>query len=167
MMSQREVNRLVVLEGQCGYNDVAKTEFRKLSMKLMRELRETLGMFSADVRYNAGGIAVSGDTTMHADVVYVTMNADALASLGILYRTCKNQKDYSGGRNNWFSLDRLKTTGVKGLAAAIAQLLSGVTASGYKLVKDGVGYRVKAIEVTDDYTGSLEEQLFNDSQGGE
>jgi hypothetical protein len=147
MMTQREVNRLVALEGQCGYNDVAKAEFRKLSMKLMRELRETLGMFSASVRYNAGGIAVSGDATMHGDIVYVTVNADALCSMGVLYRTCKSKKDYTGGRNNWFSFDRLKATGVKGLAASVAQLLSRNESS--------------------QYVGSLDEQLRNESLGGE
>ena len=143
-MTQREINRLVALEGQCGYNHAAKTEFCKLSMKLMRELRETLGMFSADVRYNAGGIAVSGEATMHGDVVYVQVSD---FRLGILYRTCKGQRDYTGGRNNWFSFDRLKATGVKGLAASVAQLLSRNESS--------------------QYVGSLDEQLRNESLGGE
>lgn len=107
-MKPIELKRLKALMGNCGYNEGNKREFKRLGMKLMRELREALGI-EADVRYNAGGIAVSGDCVMHGDRVYVLLNADM--SYGILYRSCSGRWDYSGGRNNWFPVERLIESG--------------------------------------------------------
>lgn len=117
-MTNRDLQTLVGLDGRCSYNDANKQKFRKYALKLLRELRKLLQV-DADVRFNPGGIAVSGDAILHSDVVYVTFNADAICGLGILYRTCEGRKDYSGGRNNFFHLSRLPDEGVEGLAQAV------------------------------------------------
>jgi hypothetical protein len=111
MMKSAELKRLKSLQGNCGYNDANKREFKRLGMKMMRELRTALGI-EADVRYNAGGIAVSGECTLHGDSIYVQISADY--SYGILYRTCNGRKDYSGGPNHWFPVENLETPFNKG-----------------------------------------------------
>ena len=39
MMKASEVKKMVGLVGNCAYNEVNKQEFRRLSMKFLRELR--------------------------------------------------------------------------------------------------------------------------------
>jgi hypothetical protein len=130
-----ELRKLARLSSASGYNDTNKKEFARLSRKLLRELNEIFGrqvsppfagQATADVRYNAGGIAVSGDATLHGDSIYVQISG---IDLGILYRTCNGRKDYSGGRNNWYSWGMLIERGVEGLAQAIVQLLARSGAS--------------------------------------
>lgn len=117
-MTQSEIAKLIELDGRCGYDEANKKEYKRLSLKLLRGLSRELGLerCDVDIRFNPGGIAVSGDATLHADRLYVTLNMDGMG-LGILVRTCKHRRDYAGGPNNWFSLERLRTTGLDGLAA--------------------------------------------------
>jgi len=123
-MTQSELAQLVALKGQCSYHDENKQEYKRLSLKLLRTLRRELGLdqAAADIRNNPGGIAVSGDSTLHADHVYVTFNMDGLG-LGVLVRTCKHRKDYTGGPNRWFSFERLRSTGIPGIVAFVLQVL--------------------------------------------
>ena len=61
-----------------------------------------------DLRSNAGGCAVSGEVTLHADRLYVQANQPATgADTGILIRSCDGRRDYVGGRNHFASLDLL------------------------------------------------------------
>ena len=121
-MKTTEIGKLIALQGKCSYHDANKAEFRRLSAKLLRKLRTALGV-DADIRYNAGGIAVSGDATLHGDSAYVTLNADGISSgLGILYRSCEGRKDYCGGTNRWFPWARLENEGVEGLARAVSEV---------------------------------------------
>lgn len=123
-MTQSELTRLTALNGRCTYHEANKKEFKRLSQKLLRALATELGLerTDRDIRYNPGGIAVSGDSTLHADHLYVTFNVDGFG-LGVLVRTCKHRKDYTGGPNRWFSFERLKSTGVPGLTAFARQVL--------------------------------------------
>lgn len=124
-MTKSELTKLGSLQGKCSYNQSNKAEFRRLGMKLARELRKELGLTSetADVRYNAGGIAVSGDVILHTDNIYLTFNADGISSgLGIMYRHCKSRKDYGTGTstpNHWYRWDYLVAVGVVGLVRSI------------------------------------------------
>lgn len=120
-MTKRELETLVGLERNCSYHEANKREFRRLSMKLLRETRKLLGI-EADVRFNPGGIAVSGDAILHGDTIYISYNADGICGLGILYRTCKGRKDYTGGKNNYFRFACLLDNGAKGLAQALHDL---------------------------------------------
>jgi hypothetical protein len=103
--------------GKCSYNQENKEMFRRAAMAMLRKvalhLRLPTGSF--EVRFNPGGIAVSGDATLHSEGVYVTLNADGFG-LGVLVRSCKGRKDYAGGRNCWFPFDRLTKEGASGLA---------------------------------------------------
>jgi hypothetical protein len=61
-----------------------------------------------NLRNNNGGPAVSGEITMHADHLYVQACQPATGhDSGVLYRACQSRKDYTGGRNNFASLDLL------------------------------------------------------------
>lgn len=116
-MTQGDIVRLVELDRKCGYHDANKKEYKLLSIRLLRALSKELDLDrgAAEIRYNPGGIAVSGDSTLHADCLYVTLNLDGLG-LGILVRTCRHRRDFTGGPNHWFSLQQLRATGLKGLA---------------------------------------------------
>ena len=69
-----------------------------------------LGISDAEVRYNPGGIAVSGDATLHGDDVYVSFNADAMCRW-ILYRKCNGKKDYTGGPNHSYPFEAIERKG--------------------------------------------------------
>lgn len=105
--------------GSASYHEVNKARFEKQSDALIRQVVKILGLpkGSYDNRYNPAGIACSGDRTLHTDKVYVSFNLDCMNA--VLVRTCKGRKDYTGGRNQWFSFERLAETGAQGLAEFI------------------------------------------------
>jgi len=117
-MTQREIDTLVSLRGQCFYNAANKSKFRSLCQKLLRELAQQLAI-KAEIRFNSGGIAVSGESVFHADDIYVVVSADAP---GILYRTCRGRQDFTGAANHWFSWNDLLDGGIKALATEIQKL---------------------------------------------
>jgi hypothetical protein len=60
---------------------------------------------SFDLRSNQGGVAVSGEVTLHADRLYVQASQPTTGSdTGILFRSCDGRRDYVGGVNNFASL---------------------------------------------------------------
>ena len=111
-MTRTEIANLIALDGRCGYNDAAKSEFKKLSTKLLRALAASV---SGKVSYNPAGIACSGDASLHSETLHVFFNADS--GMGICGRTCKGASDYQGGPNRWFPFSRLAETGMDGMVA--------------------------------------------------
>lgn len=81
----------------------SKGEFRRLSRRVLLAVAAGLGLSpgSYDLRFNAGGPAVSGEATLHAETLYVQISD---TPLGILYRSCEGRKDYRGGANRWLPL---------------------------------------------------------------
>jgi hypothetical protein len=81
-----------------------KVAMHRAAMGMLRELAAALGYApdAYDVRSNKGGIAVTGEVTLHADNLYVQV-CDAWGSnhLAFLVRTCKGRKDYCGGANHY------------------------------------------------------------------
>jgi hypothetical protein len=76
----------------------------------LREPATALGLAlrAYDMRSNQGGIAVSGEVTLHADRLYVQASQPATHhDTGMLFRTCQGRKDYVGRRNHFASLDLL------------------------------------------------------------
>lgn len=55
-----------------------------------------------DIRSNEGGIAVSGEITLHTPTLYVQISQRAGHgdSLSFLIRGCKSRKDYTGTGNH-------------------------------------------------------------------
>ena len=94
----------------CAYDDSQKRCFHATGLKRLKVLAKSLGFEpgSFDVRSNHGGIAVSGEVTLHHEQLYVQISQPATrADTGILIRTCKGRKDYVGGRNHFAPLSML------------------------------------------------------------
>ena len=125
MITKSEIDELISLLGRCSYNDPNKQEFKRLSMKLLREVNK-LGEFDADIRWNAGGIAVSGDAILHSERVYAHLTADHSgfnAQYSLYYRACKGKRDYTGERNCWFDIRKLQSDGVDSLVRALQAVI--------------------------------------------
>jgi hypothetical protein len=93
-----------------AYDSDAKHRFHCHAWVQLRKLAEALGLepHEYNLRFNPGGIAVSGEITLHADHLYVQASQSAMgADSGILFRSCEGRRDYTGGRNNFASLDLL------------------------------------------------------------
>lgn len=93
-----------------AYDDDAKRLFHHHARRQLRLLAEALGLAPGayDLRSNRGGCGVSGEITMHGDHLYVQACQPATGhDSGVLFRVCEGRKDYTGGRNNFVSLDLL------------------------------------------------------------
>jgi hypothetical protein len=93
-----------------SYDNAAKRVFHSHARRQLKLLADALGLPPQryDLRSNAGGVAVSGEVTMHADHVYVQACQPATGQdSGLMFRACKGRKDYHGGPNNFASLDLL------------------------------------------------------------
>ena len=91
----------------CAYNDAQKRSFHATGRKRLKALAAALGLEAGayDMRSNLGGIAVSGEVTLHGQDLYVQICQPATGwDSGILIRTCQGRKDYTGGVNNFASL---------------------------------------------------------------
>jgi len=87
----------------CAYAPEKKRLFHSRARERFRRLASALNFPSSsyDLRSNAGGVAVSGEITLHHERVYVQVCQPATrADSGILIRTCNGRRDYTGGRNS-------------------------------------------------------------------
>lgn len=90
----------------CAYSDVGaanKEALHKDGKKFLRELAKMLGLEKTDydLRSNLGGIAVSGEVTLHTDKTYVQISEGwSGQGLTILHRTCRDRDDCCGGANH-------------------------------------------------------------------
>src|SRR5690348_2820619 len=88
---------------RCAYDPEVKQRFHTAARARLRRLATTLRfpLGSFDLRSNLGGIAVSGEITLHHDDVYIQVCQPASgADSGILIRTCQGRRDYTGGGNH-------------------------------------------------------------------
>jgi hypothetical protein len=93
-----------------AYDDDDKRLFHRHARRQLGLLADALGLAPGtfDLRSNQGGCAVSGEATLHGDHLYVQACQPATGSdSGVMFRTCLGRKDYTGGRNNFASLDLL------------------------------------------------------------
>lgn len=94
----------------CAYDNVQKRNFHVIGLKRLRALAKALRFESEsfEVRSNCGGIAVSGEVTLHHEQLYVQLSQPATgADSGILIRRCQGRKDYTGGINHFAPLSML------------------------------------------------------------
>jgi len=119
-----ETRRMIQSGKNSPYNSFAKAEFEHRSMRLLKQVRTLLGLTpkTCRVHYNAGGMAVSGESTLHSDRVYIQVSG--FTDLGILVRAVTGRSDYSGKANHYFSFDRLIDFGAHGLAQFAEQIAS-------------------------------------------
>lgn len=138
MTCPKNINRFIALsksklvyeddagEGPAGSN---KKAFHLVGKSVMKAIADALKLpeNSYDIRSNYGGIAVSGEITLHAENIYIQASVDNAAGGSILYRVCKGRQDYSGGGNHWMAISDLKNWDsamytFKGLEISQAQL---------------------------------------------
>lgn len=92
------------IQGYSDDQDSVKDKFHSHGKAFLKELAKALGLSTQqfDISSNRGGPAVSGEVTLHADSVYISLSESCTSrGVGMLYRSCKGRKDYSGGTNNW------------------------------------------------------------------
>ena len=98
------------------------TKGRALLKQLAAVLGPQLGEFS--IRSNLGGVAVSGEVTLHADHLYVQLSESSMTpGLSMLFRSCSSQKDYCGNKNNFVSLADFANQGVQNQVLSTMQWL--------------------------------------------
>lgn len=93
-----------------AYDERAKKLFHSDGRKALRALADALGLSedSYDIRSNRGGIAVSGEVTLHGDSIYVQLSLGAMgAGREVLFRKVAGRKDHVGDGNNWASVQEL------------------------------------------------------------
>ena len=93
-----------------SYDNAAKRALHSRALRQLKLLANALGLAPGayTLSSNPGGVAVSGEATLHADHLYVQASQPATGhDTGILFRTCQGRKDYHGGPNNFASLDLL------------------------------------------------------------
>ena len=94
----------------CAYEPDRKRQFHAAARARLRKLAAELGLpaGSYDLRSNQGGVAVSGEIILHHDEVYVMICQPATrADSGVLIRTCRGRRDYTGGANHYAPLSML------------------------------------------------------------
>jgi hypothetical protein len=94
-----------------AYNEAAKNEFKLAARQALKKLAVTAGLSagSYDLRWNAGGIACSGEATLHTNNFYVQVFESGMG-FNVLYRTCRGRQDYTGGPNHWAHAVELEDT---------------------------------------------------------
>ena len=91
----------------CAYDEAQKRRFHSTARVRLRQLAIALHLpaGSFDLRSNKGGIAVSGEVTLHHERIYIQVNLPAFGGeSGVLIRTCRNRRDYVGGPNHFVPL---------------------------------------------------------------
>jgi hypothetical protein len=108
----------------CDCNPKHKAAFHRAAAKQLKALAHVLGWpaDSYDLRSNQGGIAVSGEITLHHEHVYIQLSQPAFGGdTGILIRTCQGRRDYTGGPNHFAPLTLLDD--IPGLCARVRAVM--------------------------------------------
>lgn len=87
-----------------GYDPEAKRAFHREARSALAALARELGLVPGDydLRANAGGVAVSGEVTLHSETFYVQISCGVMGpGREILYRRCNGRRDYCGDRNHF------------------------------------------------------------------
>ena len=86
-------------DSECGPGNL-KNEYKKLGRRILKYIAEKMALTpdQYDIRWNPGGIACSGDSTLHTDKVYVALH-DNCGSGWFYWRTVKGRRDFTGGPN--------------------------------------------------------------------
>lgn len=102
----REFVRIANAGGINGYSDegaLRKKAFHSKGRAVLRAVAQEMGLQSGsyDIRSNLGGIAGSGEVTLHGEKIYIQFSESCQPGLDILFRRCEGRKDYCGKQNNW------------------------------------------------------------------
>lgn len=111
-MNSTVKNFLALVNKDLSYgNPATKDLFHTRARKLLKQIGTDLNLTGFDLHSNKGGIAVSGEVTLHSETCYIQISQPAFSSgekTQFLVRTCKSKRDYSGGTNNFFGASELE-----------------------------------------------------------
>jgi hypothetical protein len=105
-----KISSALTAESINGYSDkgsIAKAAFHKESKSFLKKLAIALNLSagSFSVRSNLGGVAVSGEVTLHADNLYVQLSESCTQrGVQMMYRSCESQKDFCGHTNHFVNM---------------------------------------------------------------
>jgi hypothetical protein len=86
-----------------GYN--RKKRFHLVGRRVCQKIANAMGLLkgSYDIRSNKGGLAVSGEITLHNENLYLQISQSGMGSgYEIMFRRCLGRKDYTGGPTHWY-----------------------------------------------------------------
>lgn len=102
---------LIAIAAKGIYHDEpAKKQFHADGRRAMNRLAEALRLAdgSYDIRSNLGGSAVSGETMLHGDELYVQLSLGCMGpDREVMFRRCEGRNDYRGDANHWASVHEL------------------------------------------------------------
>jgi len=93
-----------------SYDPEAKRLFHRHAQRQLKALAAALGLWDHqyDLRCHEAGPAVSGESILHTDWLYVQVSQSSMGpDAGILFRSCEGRRDYIGGVNNFAPIDLL------------------------------------------------------------
>jgi hypothetical protein len=134
-ITTKQLARFVALTRLACYDYHNKEEYKKLGRKILKYIAEQMQLpkESYEIRWNPGGIACSGDHTLHTDRIYVALH-DNIGSGWFYWRTVTGRKDYTGGQNQIVRWEKFLQPG--GLDKLIG-LLKVAQAGAYKDLSTG------------------------------
>jgi hypothetical protein len=96
-----------LLQEEFESSSIQTPEFKKFSSVFKKEFRNLLlALDCTNVEFNVGHFFISGFFTYKEQAYYFSLNdVRNFNNDSMLLRTAKNYKDYSGGSNNWVSLE--------------------------------------------------------------
>lgn len=108
-MKYNDIHKIVSIgENYSGYNESEKNVFHQKSKQYLKELVQILGLKNGEyqIRCNKAGIACLGEVILHTNNLYVQLGG-SFCREDFMYRTCKGQKDYTGGTNRYMRYEEL------------------------------------------------------------
>ena len=135
-----------ILKTNLSYNAEGKEAFHKEGKRVLRLLVKELGLKKGEyeIRSNQGGIAVSGEVTLHADHWYIQVAQPCCQGGPVLWRLCQSQKDYTGMSNNYATALALED--VKSFALVLRKSLSSPAARNGGMANPG-----KILNISDEF----------------
>jgi hypothetical protein len=110
-LTQKVIREVVELlkHGELSYNAENKAFFHYNAKRILARLAKKMQLpkGSYDIRSNMGGVAVSGEVTLHGEHHYIQLSQSGSGICQMLVRSCRGRKDYSGGPNEWRPFDYL------------------------------------------------------------
>ena len=100
---------VTLLSEDLGYASERKRAFHQEAVRLLRQLGHALGLKAAefDVRWNEGGVAVSGEAMLYSDRVWLQVSQSICDAGSILFRATTERGSCGRGQNHWARADQL------------------------------------------------------------
>lgn len=128
MPTHNKLNKL--LDSDLSYDSNAKTAFVKEAKRQLRRLADAMALpvGSYDLRHNKGGMAVSGEVTLHADHIFVQISQPLGGASPVMYRTCDNRKDFTGHQNHFTEAEAFDDDKLASFAQRLLHMTESVAA---------------------------------------